>query len=48
MHVPDPYSPEPPYVYECAACATRLSADHHPEFCPDCGGQMTDISVPRE
>ena len=48
MHIPDPYHPEPPYVYECTACAIRLRAEHQPAFCPDCGGQMADLSVPRE
>lgn len=44
----DPYDPEPPFVYECAACGHRLEADHQPETCPECAGTMVDLGVPRE
>lgn len=44
----DPYSPEPPYTYECQECGHRLEADHQPEACPECGGAMQDLSVSRE
>jgi rubrerythrin len=44
----DPYDPEPPFVYECMDCGHRVEADHHPEACPKCDGEMQDISVTRE
>jgi rubrerythrin len=44
----DPYDPEPPYTYECLECGNRIEADSRPESCPNCGGTMRDISVPRE
>jgi rubrerythrin len=44
----DPYDPEPPYTYECVECGHRVEADHRPETCPECGGEMRDISVSRE
>lgn len=44
----DPYDPEPPFTYECVACGYRLKADSRPEACPECGGEMRDISVTRE
>ncbi|WP_335999977.1 rubrerythrin-like domain-containing protein [Halorientalis halophila] len=44
----DPYSPDPPYIYECTECDHRVSADHQPALCPKCGARMADLSVPRE
>ena len=35
-------------IYECADCEYRLTAEHHPGECPNCGGEMIDISVSRE
>jgi hypothetical protein len=35
-------------IYECIDCNRRTEADHHPEVCPACGGELVDISVPRE
>lgn len=39
---------EPPNTYECGSCGHRLEAESHPQNCPECGGAMQDISVPRE
>lgn len=44
----DPHEPEPPFIYECGNCGYRMEAEHQPETCPECGGVMMDISVPRE
>jgi rubrerythrin len=44
----DPYDREPPYTYECMDCGNRVEADHQPEECPGCGGQMQDLAVSRE
>lgn len=44
----DPYERTPPYIYECADCDHRVEAEHQPGECPECGGEMKDISVPRE
>jgi predicted transcriptional regulator len=37
-----------PRTFECIDCGHRLSADVRPEDCPECGGQLRNISVPRE
>jgi len=39
---------EPPFIYECVDCGKRLEADHQPVECPECGGEMRNISVPSE
>jgi CBS domain-containing protein len=41
-------SAEPPYVYECIECSSRVTAEHGPERCPECGGNLQNISVARE
>ena len=41
-------SAEPPYVYECVDCSSRVTAEHGPEQCPECGGSLRNISVARE
>lgn len=38
---------EPPYTYECADCGERVEADTRPGECPECGGEMQNISVSR-
>jgi rubrerythrin len=48
MEGQDPYEPEPPFLYECLDCGTRLRDDNRPERCPECDGAMQDITVPRE
>ena len=35
-------------TYECDNCGHRVKAEHQPEVCPNCGGDMFDISVSRE
>ena len=44
----DPSSEDPPYTYECLECGNRVEAEHYPGECPDCGGEMQNISKPRE
>lgn len=38
----------PRSTFECMDCGHRLEADHHPMECPDCEGEMLNISNPRE
>lgn len=35
-------------TYECTDCGHRIQAEHQRNTCPECDGEMTDISVPRE
>lgn len=35
-------------TYECDDCGHRMQVEHQPETCPNCGGDMIDISVSRE
>lgn len=35
-------------TYECNDCGYRTKATHQPGECPNCGGDMVDISVSRE
>jgi rubrerythrin len=44
----DPYEPDGPFTYECGECTHRVEAAHQPEECPECSGEMIDLSVPRE
>ena len=44
----DPYEGDPPYTFECQDCRERVEAESHPGECPDCGGEMQNISRPRE
>jgi DNA-directed RNA polymerase subunit RPC12/RpoP len=39
---------DPPYEYECLECGRRTTADRQPVECADCGGEMENISTPRE
>jgi len=43
----DPYSADRGY-FECRDCANREVASERLTECPDCGGQMRNIAVPRE
>jgi rubrerythrin len=36
------------YTYECESCGRRMEASHQPMQCPVCGGDMQNISRPRE
>lgn len=42
----DPYTPGEP-IYECLECGNR-SVDGTGDACPDCGGTVKNIAVPRE
>ena len=35
-------------TYECNDCGHRVRSEHQPGTCPNCGGEMSDISQPRE
>ncbi|WP_369684847.1 rubrerythrin-like domain-containing protein [Halalkalicoccus sp. NIPERK01] len=37
-----------PNIFECMDCGHRMEANHHPMECPDCEGEMLNISNPRE
>lgn len=41
-------SAESPYLYECVECGNRITADHQPEACPECGGPTRNLSVSRD
>ncbi|PSQ26229.1 hypothetical protein BRD01_01075 [Halobacteriales archaeon QS_8_65_32] len=46
----DPYDPDEPY-YECTDCYQRTAesaVDGKPDGCPECGGEMKNINVPRD
>lgn len=45
---PDPYHTGTVRVFECRDCSARMEAEHTPSACPECGGDLQDISVPRE
>ena len=34
--------------YECVDCRERTVTDEHLGNCPNCGGEVTNIAVPRE
>ncbi len=34
--------------YECLDCLTRLEAPDYLAACPDCGGEVRNLSVARE
>lgn len=42
------WTPDPPHTYECVDCGYRVTADSHPETCPECGGRMRNLSVAQE
>lgn len=44
----DPYDPPSTRTFECLECGERVEADHQPVECEECGGELQDISVPRE
>lgn len=44
----DPYHTGAVRTFECRDCSTRIEASHAPGECPECGGEVQDISVPRE
>lgn len=44
----DPVDDEPPYLFECTECGNRTEADERPGACPECGGEMQNLSKPSE
>jgi Zn finger protein HypA/HybF involved in hydrogenase expression len=45
----DPHeTDEPPHRYECVDCGERVEAESHPVECPECGGEMQNISKAQE
>ena len=35
-------------TYECTECGERLEAQSYPGTCPECGGELRNISKPSE
>lgn len=48
MHGEKTYEKSPLYTYECRECGHRTKADHQPMACPECEGEMLNISKPQE
>lgn len=46
MSLTDPIPDTDPY-YECLDCGTRITEAVDGRLCPDCGGYLEDLSVPR-
>jgi Zn finger protein HypA/HybF involved in hydrogenase expression len=46
-HDIDPYTPEVS-TYECQTCSHRVTVEGHQGACPECGGTVKNIAVPRE
>ncbi|MFB6254823.1 MAG: rubrerythrin-like domain-containing protein, partial [Halobacteriaceae archaeon] len=44
----DPYSGDPPYLFECTDCGERVEEESRPGTCPECGGHMRNMSKPSE
>jgi Zn finger protein HypA/HybF involved in hydrogenase expression len=44
----DPYDPPTTKTFECVDCGRRFEAERQPMLCPDCGGDLRDLSVPSE
>lgn len=43
----DPFTPETKR-FECRDCLYRETTEERRPTCPNCGGEMKNISVPRE
>jgi Zn finger protein HypA/HybF involved in hydrogenase expression len=43
----DPYTAEKSR-YECVECLHRVTTDDTVGACPECGGRMKNVAVPRE
>jgi Zn finger protein HypA/HybF involved in hydrogenase expression len=43
-----PNDNEPRRYYECNDCQERTVTDEYLDSCPGCGGNVTNIAVPRE
>ncbi len=44
----DPYPRSGARRYECRSCLSVVVADERVTDCPDCGGRVQNVSVPRE
>ncbi|WP_436924501.1 rubrerythrin-like domain-containing protein [Halosimplex amylolyticum] len=47
MFSEDPYTAERSR-YECTDCLHRVTTDGSIGSCPECGGRMRNVAVPRE
>jgi Zn finger protein HypA/HybF involved in hydrogenase expression len=47
MTFSDPYTPTDVRHFECRECSHRHVATSSLLGCPDCGGPVTNLSVPR-
>jgi Zn finger protein HypA/HybF involved in hydrogenase expression len=43
----DPYTPTESR-YECRDCLEHVTSEDRLEECPECGGRMHNVAVPRE
>ncbi|WP_143920340.1 rubrerythrin-like domain-containing protein [Halorhabdus utahensis] len=43
----DPYTPST-YRLECRSCLTVLRRDDRIGQCPECGGRLRNLAIPRE
>ncbi|WP_136689430.1 rubrerythrin-like domain-containing protein [Halorhabdus amylolytica] len=44
----DPYPRSTPRRFECRSCLEVVVTDERVATCPECGGRMKNVSVPRE
>jgi Zn finger protein HypA/HybF involved in hydrogenase expression len=44
----DPYDTPNVRTFECHDCGERIATETQPRRCEACGGDLRDISVPRE
>ena len=48
MNRSDPYKLTGTYIYECVVCNERIESTERVGKCPECGGTVQNIAVPRE
>ena len=48
MNRSDPYERESAFIYECLDCSTHVRSEATVTDCPECGGSVRNIGVPRE
>jgi len=48
MNRTDPYDPPGEYLQECPNCGCRIHTEERIGACPDCGGELRNLAVPRE
>lgn len=44
----DPYPRSEQHRFECRECFERIVTDDRVTACPDCGGRVETVSIPRE